>query len=93
MLKIYWQYKRKGQELVIDALNGQTATLGAVRETKRGFDAFATATGYDPGRATKGLPTMEEAKAFVESFEPWSLYEGGMEALPIEAEVRARETA
>ena len=36
---------------------------------------------------------MEEAKAFVESFEPWSLYEGGMEALPIEPEVRPRETA
>ena len=67
--------------------------LGAVRETKRGFDAFATTTGYDPGRATKGLASMEEAKAFVESFEPWSLYEGGDEALPIESEVRARETA
>ena len=92
-MKIYWQHKRKGQELVLDALDGQKAALGAVRETKRGFDAFATTTGYDPGRATKGLLSMEEAKSFVESFEPWSLYEGGEEALPIEPEVRDRETA
>ena len=92
-MKIYWQHKRKGQELVLDALDGQKAALGAVRETKRGFDAFATATGYDPGRATKGLSSMEEAKSFVESFEPWSIYEGGDEALPIEPEVRDRETA
>ena len=93
VLKIYWKQKRAGQELVLDAGEGQTVSLGAVRQTRRGFDAFATTTGYDPGRATKGIPTLEEAKSFVLSFEPWNLYEGGMEALPIEDAVRDRDEA
>jgi len=87
-LKIYWQQKRRGQELVLDTDDGGRVTLGAVRETKRGFDAFATTTGYDPGRATKGLESLSEGKLFVEQFEPWTLFEGGFEALPIENEVR-----
>jgi len=91
-LKIYWQQKRSGQELVLDVENGENVTLGAVRETRRGFDAFATTTGYDPGRATKGLPTIEEAKAFVVSFEPWDLFEGGVEALPIEDGIRPADS-
>lgn len=87
-MKIYWQERRSGQQLVLDNEHGEKVTLGAVRETKRGFDAFATTTGYDPGRATKGIPNLEEAKSFVEMFEPWNLFEGGMESLPIEPEVR-----
>ena len=89
-MKIYWQEKRRGQELVLDNEAGETVSLGAVRDTKRGCDAFATTTGADPGRAVKGLPSLEEAKAFVESFEPWNLFHGGMEALPVESEVRPR---
>ena len=87
-MKIYWQEKRSGQQLVLDNEHGEQTTLGAVRETKRGFDAFATTTGYDPGRATKGIPSLDEAKSFVEMFEPWNLFDGGMEGLPIEPEVR-----
>ncbi len=87
-MNIYWQEKRSGQELVFDLGNEQRVTLGAVRQTKRGFDAFATTTGYDPGRAVKGLPTLEEAKAFVVSFEPWNLFQGGVESLPVEDGVR-----
>ena len=30
----------------------------------------------------------EDAKEFVKSFEPWTLFEGGVEALPIELEIR-----
>ena len=93
VLKIYWKQKRSGQELVLDVDGIQTVTLGAVRQTRRGFDAFATTTGYDPGRATKGIPTLEEAKSFVLSFEPWNLFEGGIEALPIEDEVRDMDDA
>ena len=33
--------------------------------------AMAKAQGYDPGRAIKGLTTIEEGKSFVEQFKPW----------------------
>ena len=87
-MKIFWEERRSGQQLVLDTENDEKITLGAVRQTRRGFDAFATTLGYDPGRATKGIPTLEQAKTFVLSFEPWNLFEGGEEALPIEPEVR-----
>ena len=32
---------------------------------------MAKAQGYDPGRAIKGLTTIEEGKSFVEQFKPW----------------------
>ena len=32
---------------------------------------MAKAQGYDPGRAVKGLTTIEEGKEFVEQFKPW----------------------
>ena len=67
--------------------DGEELEVGAVRETPRGFDAFARAQGYDPGRATKGVATIEEAKAFVESFRPWEEYEGG-QGLEVDPEVR-----
>jgi len=89
MVKIYWQESRNGQKLILDIENGETITLGAVRKTKNGFDAFATTLGYDPGRAVKGIPELQDAKIFVESFEPWDLFQGGDEALPIETDVRA----
>jgi hypothetical protein len=88
MVKIYWQESRNGQKLVLDVEAGEIITLGAVRKTRNGFDAFATTLGYDPGRAVKGIPELEEAKEFVLSFEPWTLFEGGVEALPIELEIR-----
>jgi hypothetical protein len=87
-LNIYWQERRAGLQLVLDSGDGEKVILGAVRKTPRGYDAFATTTGYDPGRATKGLATLEEAKAFVLSFEPWNLFEGAEEGLPIEPAVR-----
>ena len=62
---VYWQNSRKGQRLILsdDELQEE---VGGVRETKRGFDAFAKTFGYEPGRAEKGIPTLEEAKEFVE---------------------------
>ena len=87
-MKIFWEEKRSGQQLVLDTENGEKITLGAVRQTRRGFDAFATTLGYDPGRATKGILTLEEAKTFVISFEPWNMFDGGEDSLPIEPEVR-----
>ena len=61
--------------------------IGGVRETKRGFDAFAKTCGYEPGRAEKGIPSMDEAKEFVESHRPWELFEGG-HGLTVDPEIR-----
>ena len=87
-MKVYWQQRRKGQRLVLlDDESGLEEEVGGVRETKDGFAAFAKTFGYEPGRATKGIPTMEEAKEFVESFSPWELFDGG-QGLAVEPEVR-----
>ena len=86
-MEAYWEWTKKGQRLVLSLDDGQREEIGGVRETKRGFDAFAKTFGYDPGRARKGLPTMAEAKAFVESFRPWELY-GAAEGLTLDSEVR-----
>ena len=67
--------------------NGNEEEIGGVRETRRGFDAFAKTFGYDPGRAQKGIASMEEAKTFVESFGPWELYIGPQN-VTVEPEVR-----
>ena len=90
-MKIYWRERKSGQELLLDSEDGDTVRLGAVRKTSRGYDALATATGYDPGRAVKDLPNLEEAKAVVLSFAPWDQFEGADEGLPIEDEVRTPE--
>ena len=41
---------------------------------------------YDPDRSRKGFPTIEDAKAFVESFRPWELY--GTQGVTVDPEVR-----
>ena len=84
-MEVYWQHLRKGQRLIIGD-GEQKEEVGGVRETRHGFDAFAKTFGYDPGRAQKGMATLEEAKAFVESFRPWELY--SQEALSVEPGAR-----
>ena len=77
-MQLYWRRWRRGQRLILSTDDGEREEeVGGVRETKRGFDAFAKTFGYDPGRAQKGIATLEEAKEFVESFRPWELYDGG----------------
>ena len=66
--------------------DGQEERIGGLRETRRGIDAYATTFGYDPGRSEKGFPSVEDAKAFVESFRPWELY--GAHGITVEPEVR-----
>lgn len=84
----YWREVRRGQRLVLATEEGgEEEEIGGVRETKRGFDAFAKTFGYDPGRAMKGMETLEEAKEFVESFRPWDLYDGG-QGLSVDPQVR-----
>jgi len=48
--------------------------VGAIRKTPRGYDALAKTMGYDPGRAQKNIPSLGEAKDFVESFRPWEMF-------------------
>ena len=87
-MKVYWREVRKGQRLVLASEDGShEEEIGGVRSTKRGFDAFAKTFGYDPGRAQKGIETMDEAKEFVETFRPWELYEEG-QGLSVEADVK-----
>ena len=92
-MKLYWQQVRKGERLVLASDDEQSVEeIGGVRETKRGYDAFAKTFGYEPGRAQKGIPSMGEAKEFVESFRPWDLYDGADE-LSVESTVRAEAEA
>jgi hypothetical protein len=86
-LELYWQHTRRGQRLVLDSGDSQEEEVGGVRETRRGFDAFAKTFGYEPGRAEKGIASMDEAKTFVESFKPWELFIG-LEQIAVETEVR-----
>ena len=89
---VYWREVRRGQRLVLsggDAENEEE--IGGVRETKRGFDAFAKTFGYEPGRAAKGMATLEEAKHFVESFRPWELYDTD-QGLSVDSGVRPQLT-
>jgi hypothetical protein len=68
--------RKAGQRLVLEDDEGDQHEMGAVRSTKRGFDAFATTNTYDPSRAERGIGTMEDAKIFVESHRPWELFIG-----------------
>ena len=84
-MDVYWQYVRRGQNLMLSTENGQER-IGGFRETKRGIDAYATTFGYEPGRSEKGFSSVEDAKALVESFRPWELY--GAHEVMVEPEVR-----
>ena len=85
-MQVYWKEARKGQRLVLLMDDGHEEEVGGVRETKRGFDAFAQTFGYDPGRAQKGMSTMQEAKNFVESFSPWESH--GAMGVTVDTEIR-----
>ena len=90
-MMVYWRERKKGQRLVlVQEEGGEAIEVGGVRETKRGFDAFAKTFGYEPGRAEKGIETLEEAKSFVESFRPWEMYQG-THGLSVESDVRPAE--
>lgn len=85
-MRLYWKTTKRGMDLVVLDDSGQELSVGGVRETKRGVEAIAKTMGYDPGRATKGLSSVEEGRAFVEQFEPWRDFFPG-EPLEVEADV------
>ena len=88
-MQVYWRYVRRGQNLILSNEEGQEERIGGFRETRRGIDAYATTFGYDPGRSQKGFLSVEDAKAFVESFRPWELY--AAHGVTVEPEVRELE--
>ena len=77
-MKVYWREHKTGQRLILEDENGENQEVGGVRRTPRGFDALAKTFGYDPGRAQKGFATIDDAKAFVESFHPWDIFVGNV---------------
>lgn len=86
-MKLYWRERKSGQSLILYSDYETEVEVGMVRRTPRGFDAVAKTNTYDPGRAKRGLASMEEAKAFVESFHPWDLF-GGDRDLRVDPELR-----
>ena len=70
-MRLYWKQKKSGLDLIVEDTDGNIFSVGGVRDTKRGIEALAKTTGYDPGRAVKGLSSIEEGKEFVENFQPW----------------------
>jgi len=86
-MTLFWREQRIGLRLILIEQDTEEE-VGTVRKTPRGYDAMARTFGYDPGRAQKDLPTLEEAKAFVESFRPWELFTG---AIDIEVEPETQQ--
>ncbi len=84
-MKLFWQERRAGQRLILVLDDETEVEVGMVRSTAGGFDALAKTNTYDPGRAQKGLASMEEAKAFVEEFHPWDIFGGDLD-LEVEPE-------
>jgi hypothetical protein len=91
-MRVYWRERKSGQRLVLATDAGEEMEAGGVRQTPRGIDAFAKTLGYEPGRAQRDFQSMDEAKAFVESFRPWELYEPNRR-LGVEPEVRPQAEA
>ena len=85
-MKVFWRQVKFGQALILSDDDGQEEDIGGFRETKRGIGAMAKTVGYNPERAQQGFPTIEDAKAFVESFRPWELY--NVRGVTVDPEVR-----
>ena len=85
-MRLYWKQKKNGLDLIVQDTDGNTFSIGGVRNTKRGIEALAKTTGYDPGRAVKGLSSIEEGKEFVENFQPWREFYPS-ETLNIESDI------
>ena len=70
-MRMYWKEHPKGLDLALLTDQGEEVNLGGVRLLKRGIQAIAATRGYDPGRAVKGLGSLDEGKEFVLQFQPW----------------------
>jgi hypothetical protein len=68
---MYWKEHPKGLDLTLLMDDGVEQNLGGVREMRKGIQAIAATRGYEPGRAIKGLGSIDEGKEFVLGFQPW----------------------
>ena len=85
-MSVFWRNVKRGQNLMMDDTAGLEEVIGGYRENKSGISAYARTMGYEPERSRKGFDSVEDAKAFVESFHPWALF--GPPDADVEAEVR-----
>ena len=85
-MSVFWRNVKRGQNLMMDDTAGLEEVIGGYRENKSGISAYARTMGYEPERSRKGFDSVEDAKAFVESFNPWDLF-GPRDAV-VEAEGR-----
>lgn len=83
---MYWRKRKRGLDLIVETDGGEEVKVGGIREMKRGIQAMAFTTGYDPGRSAQDIPSLEEAMKFVEAFEPWREFFG--EPLKVSEAVR-----
>ena len=90
-MELFWREHRLGLQLILSRDGGEEV-VGTIRRTPRGYDAAAQTFGYDPGRAEKGMGSLEEARAFVESFRPWEQFVDPSDQA-VEPGVRSREDA
>lgn len=84
-MELFWRETRNGFNLVVKD-GDEESRVGGVRVMKSGIQAIAETRGYEPGRAARDLPSVEEAREFVESFQPWREFFG--EPLEVEPEIR-----
>ena len=85
-MSVFWRNVKRGQNLMMAEAKGREEVIGGYRENKSGISAYARTMGYEPERSRKGFDSVEDAKAFVESFNPWDLF-GPRDAV-VEAEAR-----
>ncbi len=85
-MSVYWITMKRGQNLIIDDTSGLEEVIGGFRENKSGINAYARTMGYEPDRSRSGFDSVEDAKAFVESFAPWDLF--GAQDVTVEPEAR-----
>ena len=86
-MDLYWQEHKLGLQLIL-ADGERNEIMGRIRRTKDGsYNVNARAFGYNPERAAMGMTSLDEAKAFVESFRTWEELVGPGD-LAVEAAVR-----
>ena len=75
-MELYWQEHKLGLQLILST-GDRTEVMGRIRRRKDDtYDVNARAFGYNPERAATGMASLDDAKAFVESFRPWDEFIG-----------------
>ena len=85
-MELYWQEHKLGLQLTLST-GERDEVMGRIRRKADGYNVNARAFGYNPERAAMGMASLDEAKAFVESFRPWEEFVGPSD-LAVEAAVR-----